>query len=512
MNRRVLIVDDEPEIGCVLERLLQLEGISAHHLEDPEAGLQLLKEEPFEIVLSDLRMPTIDGIELLRRAKQIRPECEVVLMTAFATVETAREALKRGAADYITKPFSIEKELLPILHELLDAERGTAADPGDTVAKTDSRAATEDLSTDPSDFEDRRREALSKIIGSSALMRRTLGAAQKLARSDSSVLLRGESGSGKEIFAELIHRLSGRSLKPFIKVNCAALPESLLESELFGYVRGAFTGADRNREGLFQVADGGTLLLDEIGEISPTFQPKLLRVLQDGTFHRIGESRNPRTVDVRVIAATNRDLEEAIEKGAFRRDLFYRLSVIPLHIPPLRDHIEDLPELIEYFVTKLGNDRKIQFNKASMESLVNYWWPGNVRELASAIEYAMVLGESDVIEPEDLPVAIQDHQRLAGRTIQSGLAGEESLEAIEKRCILQAMVRTNANQKSAADILGITRRKLGYRIAKYALEGEIAAIQFQVGTGPATPRRQVAKVRGTPTPSSRVGASPKSEH
>jgi transcriptional regulator with PAS, ATPase and Fis domain len=325
------------------------------------------------------------------------------------------------------------------------------------------------------------------------------------------VLLRGESGVGKEIFAELIHRLSGRSRKPFIKVNCAALPESLLESELFGYVRGAFTGADRNRDGLFQVANGGTLLLDEIGEISPTFQPKLLRVLQDGTFHRIGESRNPRTVDVRVIAATNRDLEEAIEKGAFRRDLFYRLSVIPLHIPPLRDHIEDLPELIEYFVTKLGKDRKIQFNKASMESFVNYWWPGNVRELASAIEYAMVLGESDVIEPEDLPVAIQDHQRLAGRTIQSGLAGEESLEAIEKRCILQAMVRTNANQKSAADILGITRRKLGYRIAKYGLEREIAEIQYQAGTGPATPRRQMAKVRGASTPSSRVGTSPKGD-
>ena len=512
MNRRVLIVDDEPEFGRVLERLLELDGISAHHLEDPEEGLQLLKEEPFEIVLSDLRMPTIDGIELLRRAKQIRPECEVVLMTAFATVESAREALKRGAADYITKPFSIEKELLPILHELLDAELDAAADPGDAVAKADSRAPSVALSTDPSDFVDRRCKVFSKIIGSSALMQRTVSTAEKLARSDSVVLLRGESGAGKEIFAELIHRLSGRRLKPFIKVNCAALPESLLESELFGYVRGAFTGADRNRDGLFQVANGGTLLLDEIGEISPTFQPKLLRVLQDGTFHRIGESRNPRTVDVRVIAATNRDLEEAIEKGAFRRDLFYRLSVIPLHIPPLRDHIGDLPELIEYFVSKLGKGRKIQFNNASMESLVGYEWPGNVRELASAIEYAMVLGESDVIGPDDLPVAIQDYQRLAERTIDSGSVGEESLEAIEKRCILQAMARTNANRKYAADILGITRRKLGYRIVKYGLEAEIAAIQFEVGRGPATPRRQMAKVRSAPNSSSSVGASPKSEH
>jgi transcriptional regulator with GAF, ATPase, and Fis domain len=251
--------------------------------------------------------------------------------------------------------------------------------------------------------------------------------------------------------------------------------------------------------------------LDEIGEISPTFQPKLLRVLQDGNFHRIGESRNLRRVDVRVIAATNRDLEEAIEKGAFRRDLFYRLSVIPLHIPPLRDHMEDLPEFIEYFATRLGGSRKIQFSKASLESLFNYSWPGNVRELASAIEYASVLGESEMIEPEDLPVAIQDNQRLAGGATYSRSVEEESLEMIEKRCILQAMMRTNANRKGAADILGITRRTLGYRITKYGLEDDIAAIQFQVSTGSTTPRRQMAKVRGASTSSPGVGASSKIE-
>jgi DNA-binding NtrC family response regulator len=449
----ILVVDDETRIGSLLVRAIESHGLEAESAVDAESGLQRLREQPFDIVVTDLRMPGLDGLELLQRVKGIRPECEVVLMTGHATVETAREALKRGAVDYITKPFEIERELLPLIDEILrasdefdDEER---APPGAPPKRAD--------------------ESATGVVGSSETIRALVAMARKVARSNAPVLLHGESGTGKEVFANLIHQLSVRNAAPMVRVNCAALPETLMESELFGFARGSFTGAEQDRAGLFQAAHSGTIFLDEVGEIPAKLQPKLLRVLQDGEFHRLGDAQHAMQVDVRVIAATNRNLGEAVEHGGFRRDLYYRLNVVPIEIPPLRDHIEDLGELIEHFMHKLGNPREMRLSDAALETLHSYSWPGNVRELANAIEYALVLCETPEIGIEDLPIAIQDHERLRHPLLHVGAEGSSTLEDIERRCILQAMARTRYNRTRAAQLLGITRRTLGYRIQKYEL-------------------------------------------
>jgi len=465
---QILIVDDEGQVGRMLERSLRGAGFIAKNCEDPEVALRLLKEEPFEIVVSDLRMPGIDGIELLRRAKRIRPSCEVVLMTAYATVQTAREALKLGAADFITKPFSVDGDLMPLLRDLLDGDEDVAPTP-----ENESDAKPHPLHSSAGDLGDR---AYDQVIGRGPTMQALLEKTRRVAQSDSVILLRGESGSGKEVIANLSCSLSSRSKGPLIKINCAALPESLLESELFGYRKGAFTGATQDREGLFEAADGGTLLLDEIGEISPAFQPKLLRVLQEGEFYRVGDARKLRRTDVRIIASTNRNLEEAVEQGAFRQDLYYRLCVLPLHLPPLREHMEDLPDLLEHLIKKLGKGRRLTFEPGTLEVLQRYPWPGNIRELASAVEYALVMGEGDVIGMNDLPVAIQDFERQALATPHSSAEDAGTLEVIEQRCILQALDKTGNNRTQAANLLGISRRTLGYRIAKYGLEQKIVEL------------------------------------
>jgi two-component system NtrC family response regulator len=448
----ILVVDDEATISALLVRAFEAHGLEAESALDAETGLGRLKERPFDIVVTDLRLPGVDGIELLRRAKGIRPECEIVLMTGHATVETAREALKRGAVDYITKPFEIEDELLPLISEILR-----------TSAEVDTEKPLR--GSPPKETE----ESTARVIGSSELIGALIEKARKVARSNAPVLLHGESGTGKDIFANLIHQLSPRSSEPMIRVNCAALPESLIESELFGYVRGSFTGASQDRAGLFQAANGGTLFLDEIGEIPVALQPKLLRVLQDGEFHRLGDAQRAVQVNVRVIAATNRDLAEAVQRGTFRRDLYYRLNVVPIEIPPLRNHLEDLPELVDHFMQKIGNPSGVRLSDAALVTMRSYSWPGNVRELANAIEYALVLGEPPEIRIEDLPIAIQDHERVQHPLLHAGPGETNTLEGIEQRCILQAMARTHYNRTRAAQLLGITRRTLGYRIQKYDL-------------------------------------------
>ncbi len=483
MTGRVLIVDDEPMICAMLERVLRADGYEIETTTNAQHGLERLQQESFGLVLTDLRMRGMDGLEVLRRAKRIRPSCEVVLMTGFASVQTAREALKQGALDYITKPLDIDGELKPLLANLTRS------------AKRDRR------SFDAGHSHKWERVAPSEsehgIVGKGEAMQALISKIERVAQADAPILLQGESGTGKEVAAGLIHRLSGRADRPFVKVNCAALPETLLESELFGHKRGAFTGATSDREGLFQAADGGTLLLDEIGEISRTFQPKLLRVLQDGEFHRVGDSGRSIRVDVRVVAATNRRLDEAAQRGEFRQDLYYRLNVVQLQIPALRDRIEDLRELIDHFIRLLvergGPTVRpgLCFDDDVLAAMASYDWPGNIRELQNAVEYAMVLAERDEVGFDDLPVALQDHVRMRGT--QGGAdaqSGEDAgtLENIERSCILRAMHRTRCNRTQAAKLLGVTRRTLSYRISKYELEAELSELQDLLRRSPRSVR------------------------
>jgi DNA-binding NtrC family response regulator len=454
----VLIVDDEPGIGKVLRTPLESDGLAVEVFQDPERALARLKERHFDVVLTDLKMPTIDGLELLRRTKVIRPESEVVLMTAYATVAAATEALKRGAVDFITKPFSLEEELMPLIRGILASP---AADEGERAPSTGRERSPAPAG-----------KAFEGIVGRGPAMQAVLDRVRKLARSSAPVLLQGESGTGKEVIANALHQASARGDREMVKINCAALPETLLESELFGYTKGSFSGAAADREGLFQVAHGSTLFLDEIGEISPTFQPKLLRVLQDGEFHRIGDSRHTMRVDVRVIAASNRDLEEAVRMGTFRRDLYYRLNVVPLLLPPLRQRREDLPDLIAHFTRQLAGDPEVSFSPEALAALKDYDWPGNVRELANAIHHGLVMGDAPEIRLEDLPIAVQDFQRSHTEYEHPSEAHPTTLEAIEIRSILQAMKKTGHNRTEAAQVLGVTRRTLSYRIRKYGLEEE----------------------------------------
>ncbi len=484
MGGSILIVDDEPRICGMLRRTLQSGGHRIECCTEPEKGLERLKEEHFDVVITDLRMPGIDGLELLKRARMIRPQCEVVMMTAHATVETAREALKRGALDYIRKPIDIDGELRPLIATLFAT----------LAAEATESARAETLQPDVAERgeEQEQPDELAGFVGGGEVVRELLDKVRRIARSDAPVLLQGESGTGKEVVAGLIHRLSRRADRPLIKINCAALPETLLESELFGHAKGSFTGASGDREGLFQAADGGTLLLDEIGEISRTFQPKLLRVLQDGEFHRIGDARQAIKVNVRVVAATNRNLDEAVANGDFRQDLYYRLNVVPLAIPALREHIEDLPELLEHFFSTLSSSqgehtgRRMRFSEEAMRVMRRYPWPGNVRELANAVEYASVLSQGGDIRVSDLPVAIQDHERIWAEAAsqRSGPAeGAETLEEIEMRCILRAMKKTGFNRTRASELLGVTRRTLGYRISKYGLDEELEQIRQEGEAG-----------------------------
>jgi len=455
MAGSILIVDDEQKLGELLTRSLQRSNYEAEYVRDPHDALERLKGGGFDVLLTDLRMPGIDGLEVLRRAKAINPAIEVILMTAFATVETAREALKRGAVDYLVKPFSADEQLKPLLESLLAAPARTTRE---TEAPPASPAPT-------------MRSAPKTTIfrSQTPAMKELYAKVEKIARSNASVLLRGESGTGKEVLAGLIQEAGPRAAKPFVKVNCGAISESLLESELFGHVRGSFTGAHADREGHFKTADGGTILLDEVGEVSPALQVRLLRVLQNGEMTPVGDSRGIK-VDVRVIAATNRPLEEMVKAGTFREDLYYRLNVVPLVLPPLRERPEDIPGLVEYFSRKYGGGSRVVFSAEALEAMKQYSWPGNIRELENAIEHAIVLGEPAGIELSDLPVAVQDFARKREEFPSATAVGGATLEDIEKRCLMTALEKTEGNRTRASRLLGITRRTLGYRLKKYGLE------------------------------------------
>lgn len=485
---RILIVDDEELICSLLTRSLKLEGYDVVATTEPEEGLRQLKQSHFDVMVSDLRMREMDGLGLLVRARKIQPECEVVIMTGFATVETARQALRQGASDYITKPLDMENELLPLLETLIGS--------GDEPEISRVRQHLELIEHPGAEF-----------VGSGPISKRLLERVSKVARANIPVLLQGESGTGKERIATRLHETSERKEKPFIKINCAAVPDTLLESELFGHAKGAFTGATSDRDGLFKAADGGTLLLDEIGEISRPFQAKLLRVLQDGEFYRLGDAKKLLRVNVRVVAATNRNLMKAVRNGDFREDLYYRLNVVPIDIPPLRERIEDIPELAHHFAVRSAEKHEcgsaLSLPDDIIELLSDYSWPGNIRELENAIESATVLSDDENLTVSDLPVAIQEFHKQRGVRPENSdpsrvAGGGDTLEDIEMQCILQAMVKTGFNRTRAANLLGVTRRTLSYRIGKYRLEDQLVHLQAKPSyAGDLTPRVTEAEKAGS---------------
>ena len=452
----ILVVDDEPKQADIFQQALEKDGYIVLTANSGESAIRQFKLEPVDIVITDLRMPNIDGLELFRWIKRNNPETAVLIVTAFATVETAVDALKSGARDYLIKPVKLDELRLRVKN---------------IVAELQLKRENDRLKK-----EVQKKYSFENIIGTSKPMQEVFAKIRKVAPTSTTVLLRGESGTGKELVAQAIHSLSPRNQCPFIKATCAALPEGLLESELFGHVKGAFTGAIRDREGRFEVANSGTIFLDEIGDIPLTTQVKLLRVLQERQFERVGDSQTF-TVDVRVIAATNKHLEEALLKKEFREDLYYRLNVVTIYLPPLRERKEDVPALIAHFLSRLTATlaetppkKKPKLDSAALALIMQYHWPGNIRELENAIEHALVMGNSEVILPEDLPIPIQSSQEQLATKADTVLEEGITLEEMERRLIQSALLKTHNNQSQAAKVLGITRRTLGYRMKKYRIE------------------------------------------
>ena len=438
-DARILLVDDEVAHLETLERLFRKEGHEVVTASGGQQALDLMREQKFHLVITDLMMPDIDGMDVLKLAQTLQPDTEVILMTAFGTVERAVKGMKEGAYDFVPKPIK-RATILKAAEKALERQALV-------VENKELKARLADL------------EEERTIVGQSPLMREAVDRVRQVAPSDATVLITGESGTGKELFAEMIYRLSHRSDDPFIAVNCAALPESILESELFGYEKGAFTGANERKMGRFEAADGGTLFLDEIGEMSPQVQVKLLRVLQEGEFERLGANR-PTEVDVRIVAATNKNLEAELEEDNFREDLYYRLNVIGIKIPPLRHRLEDVPLLAEHFlqVYRAENDREISgFSAEALDTLQDYDWPGNVRELENAIERAVVLDTDNLIDVDDLSEHVESGNS-EGRHITIPLG--TSLDEIEQMVLHETLKMTQGDKKLAAKLLGIATRTI----------------------------------------------------
>jgi two-component system response regulator HydG len=440
-KQTVLIVDDQESIRLALSRMLSIEGYEVFLAESGESALDILREKKINVMLSDLKMHKMNGLQLLKASKLIKPEVEVILITAHGTIEKAVGAMKDGAYDFITKPFkkivianmirkAIEKQALVVENKYLQEQ----------LAHSEH-------------------DRHADIIGQSDAMCDVIKLAEQVAPSQASVLIQGESGTGKEAIASLIHSIGVRMDKPFVKVSCAALPDTLLESELFGYEKGAFTGAVNQKEGRFELAHNGTLFLDEIGEITPSIQVKLLRVLQEGDFERLGGTRVIKS-NVRIISATNVDLANAIKQKKFREDLFYRLNVITIDIPPLRERREDIPLLISHFLNiyqKKNNKRIDGISEEAQDIMIGYQWPGNVREIKNVIERAVVLTQDRVITQKDLPTNISG-SRIEDRkfSIPFGMP----LREIEKKIIIETLKRSKGDKEVTAKLLGITPRTI----------------------------------------------------
>ncbi|MBN1470324.1 MAG: sigma-54-dependent Fis family transcriptional regulator [Syntrophaceae bacterium] len=448
----VLIVEDGQSQREMLRDFLRSENHAVTEAENGENAIKTILNGHFDLILLDYKMPGMDGLQVLKEVKKINPEIDVVIITAYGTIETAVEALKAGAIDYITKPVDLD-ELLILVNRI--AERRQLIQ--------ENKLLKEDLN--------RQGVTADKIIYKSQQMAEIINMAGRVAASKASILIQGESGTGKELLARLIHNLSPRAQKSIVVVNCGALHENLLESELFGHEKGAFTGATSRRIGRFEEADGGTLFLDEIGELSPTTQVKLLRFLQEREFQRLGSNVNLQ-VDVRIISATNRDLEAQVKEGSFREDLFYRLKVVTMSLPPLRERKEDLSILIDHFIEKFAveNGKNIQgLTAEARDRLLKYDYPGNVREMVNVLERAVVISRAQYITTDDLPFK-SDFMPLELDKKSSG-ALRRSVDELEKKLIIEAMDKTQNNQTKAADILGISERMLRYKLKKYGLKG-----------------------------------------
>ncbi len=452
MAYTILIIDDDTSLRRVVEYNLQEAGYRVVSAARGEEGLALFAEESPDLVITDMKMPGMDGMQVLNAVKERAADALVIIVTAFGTVDLAVEAMKAGAYDYITKPFNRD-ELRLIVAKALQF-RGMAAE----------NVRLRDELSDKADYR--------TIVGSSKIMERVFEIVRKVADTDASVLITGESGTGKELVARSIHRHSSRRDAPFIAVNCAAIPRDLLESELFGHVRGAFTGAIKDKPGKFQLADGGTIFLDEVGELPLELQPKLLRVLQERVVEPVGGSK-PSKLDVRVVAATNLDVEKALASSSLREDLYYRLAVIPIHLPPLRERRDDIALLLRYFCGKHGADR-VLFENSAMAALSSYRWPGNVRELENLVERLLIMRVTDTITRDDLPDKIRAGTAGPGTPAHSGRVfnlPEEgySLEQLEREVVVEALARNGWNQTAAAKFLRIPRHTLIYRMEKYGI-------------------------------------------
>ena len=440
---RILIVDDEAKLARVLVEMLEGAGHDSTYAAGGRDALARIGAETFDVVVTDLRMPEISGLELLRETKKLSPATDIMIMTAHATAENAVEAMKQGAIDYLIKPFSMD-ELRIRIARLLD-RRALSARADALVRRLEAR------------------DGFGRIVGSSARLRAIVDHARKVAATDETVLLLGESGTGKSLFARAIHHASRRVDGPLVEVHAAALPESLVEGELFGRERGAYTGATEAKAGHAEIARGGTLFLDEIGELPQATQVKLLRLLQDRTFTRLG-STQPRKADVRIIAATNRDLEAAVKAGTFRQDLYYRLAVFPLVVPPLRERPEDIPATVMALLAArgLGPDRITQ---DTLAALAGHVWPGNVRELENAITRALVIAGAEPLALEHFPSTIVHAVAAApGPSLDDLLVPGFRLDVLERDLIQHALVKASGNKTAAARLLGITRRRLYSRL------------------------------------------------
>lgn len=446
----ILLIDDEKSVRTTLALMLQKMGYRVEEASNGTEGIDKFKTRFFDLIITDLKMEPMDGLAVLREVKTLNPSSEVLVMTAYSTVESGVEAIKSGAYDYIQKPFEKDELLLLV---------GKALEHRNLICEV------EQLQN-----ELKEKYKFENIIGNSKEMFEVLGMVSKIAKTDSTVLISGDSGTGKELVAKAIHLNSRRKNRAFITINCGAIPENLQESELFGHVRGSFTGAIRDKRGLFQEADGGTLFLDEIGETALSTQVKLLRFLQDGEIRRVGDV-DPLNVDVRLIAASNKELPKLIEEGHFREDLFYRLNVIPIHLPALRSRKDDIPLLVNHFLKRFAekeNKNVTSISTEAMKIFTGYHWPGNVRELENVIERAVILTNHNALTPEDLPQSLRDTLRR-GPDIPDTL-GEQTLEEVEKHYILKTLDKYQWNQKQASDTLGISTTTLWRKLKTYGIE------------------------------------------